>query len=213
MSEINPVRKFLFDRSFEDGLALEITAPPSFTQEQLEAARQEGHNAGFTEGQKALAENQQQYANVLLAQIDRQLGHLIEASARRWDEHLAQMQEVALVIARKILPAYVAKHGLQEIEAIVTQVIKERGHETRLVVRVSEAQFDTVNASLKTITEREAYAGKIVLLAEPEFGPADCRVEWADGGMERDLKALWQEIDSIMERAQSAATPLTGDNA
>jgi len=201
-------RKFLFERSFDSGLASaaqEREPPPQkYTKKQIDALKQEAFEAGQTAGQKAMMEDQQQYMNVLLSQLDQKLGHLIKDSAAHWQRQLTHLQEIALLIARRLLPAYAARYGLDEIQDIVTQVISDCAREPRLVVRVGEAQFDAVSAGIKTITEQQAYAGKVVILAEPALGPADCRVEWADGGIERDMEALWKDIDRIIEERRSA---------
>ena len=49
------------------------------------------------------------------------------------------------------------------------------------------------------------FEGKIVLLAQSDLQAGDVRVEWADGGAERDIGLLWREIDAIVERAVGAA--------
>lgn len=208
--ELPAKRKFLFDRSFDDELALRAhdrkPQKTAFSLAEVEAAKKEAYDSGYTDGQKAMMEDQQQYKNVLLSQIDKHLAGLARELRTQWQRQLAHFQEMALAIARKVLPTYAERHGLQEIEAIVAQVITEMAHEPRLVVRVSEAQFDAISGEIKQISEQKAYTGKVVVLGEPDLGPADCRVEWADGGIERDMNTLWQHIDRLMETAR-AITP------
>lgn len=205
-------RKYLFDLSFDNGMNKRPRGPekpkPTFSQEQVDAARQDGYEAGVQAGQKAMMEDQQQYMNVLLTQIDQKIGHVIEASREEWQRQLLQLQAIALVIMRKIMPAYVAKFGLDEIETIISKVVSEMGREPRLVFRINEAQFDEASARINAIAQKAAYAGKVVILGDDTLGPSDCRIEWADGGIERDLKKLWQDIDRVMEEVQSFETSL-----
>jgi len=205
--EPTQTRKFLFDLAFDNGMnrkKAEREAPkPTFTQDHLDEARKLGYEEGFSAGQKAMMEDQQQYLNVLLSQLDQKLSHVMDTSTAIWQRHLAQCQEIALVIARKIVPNYVKTHGLDEIESIVAKIIGEMGREPRLVFRVSEAQFDDANTRINAIAAQAAYAGKLVILGDQDLGPSDCRIEWADGGIERDLKTLWQDIDRVMEEVQT----------
>jgi flagellar assembly protein FliH len=177
-----------------------------FTAQEMEAARTTAYETGYNAGQKAIMENQQQYLNVLLSQLDQQLSHLIANSRQQWQRQLTYMQEMAMAIVRKTMPAYAETHGLEEIEALVTQVMAEMAHEPRLVIRIGEAQFDAVSAKINSIAEQKAYMGKIAVLCENDLGPADCRVEWADGGIERDMKTIWEYIDRLMENAKAAIT-------
>lgn len=217
MNEQIQARKFLFDLSFDDGIGKTVEErekpKPTYSQEQLDQAKKDSFQEGLSAGQKAMMEDQQQYMNVLLSEIDQKLGHIIDSSRAEWQRQLAQLQEIALVIVRKVLPNYVAKHGLGEIEVIVAKVIAEVGREPRLVFRVCESQFDDASARINAIAAQSAYAGKLVILGDPEIGPSDCRIEWADGGIERDIKKLWNDIDRVMEEVQTFESTVMEDAA
>ncbi len=53
----------------------------------------------------------------------------------------------------------------------------------------------------------KAYEGKVVILGDADLGPSDCRIEWADGGIERDVRALWEEIDHVLAEVQTIEHP------
>ncbi len=212
MTEVTPPpRKFLFDLAFDDESGMPLgereKQKPTFSQEQLDAARQEGYEAGLKDGAAAAQESQAQRLSELLAQVEQRLGKLIQDSAAEWQSQLGQLQSIALVIARKLLPTYVETHGLAEIESIVTRVVAEMSREPRLVIRVPEKYFDETSARINAIATNEAYAGKVVILGDPELGDSDCRVEWADGGIERDTRAIWDEIDRVLAEVQTPDQP------
>jgi len=208
MTEITQPQKFLFNLSFDDEVGCPLgereKPKPTYSQEQIDEARKESYESGFNAGQKAMMEDQQQRMNVLLAQIDQHVGHLAQSSQEEWQTQLGQLQQIALVIARKIMPTYVQRYGVEEIETIVDRIVAEMSREPRLVIRVSENQFDEVSAKINEITANQAYAGKVVILGDADLGESDCRVEWADGGIERDLRMIWEDIDRVMSEIQSA---------
>lgn len=208
MTEVTPPpRKFLFDLAFDDESGLlpcdREKQKPTYSQEQLDAARQEGYDAGHKDGQVAAEESQNQRQNELLSHIEQRLAKLAQESAAEWQSQLGQLQSIALVIARKLLPTYVERNGLAEIESIVARVVAEMSREPRLVIRVPEKDFDEISTRINAITASEAYAGKIVILGDPELASSDCRIEWADGGIERDTRAIWDEIDRVLAEVQS----------
>ena len=41
---------------------------------------------------------------------------------------------------------------------------------------------------------------RLVVLAEPDIAPGDCRIEWADGGINRDSAATTAAIDEAVKR-------------
>ena len=207
MTTTEQARKFLFDLSFDNGCNQsndEKDKPkPTYTEEQLDEARAQAYTDGMAAGKAAEQAAQQKNITDLLTRLDSKIGNVVAEGLATWQTQLEQMQTVALVIARKILPSYVAKHGLDEIDALVAKVIGEMAREPRLVFRVNEARFDDMNTRINAMAQQAAYACKLVILGDPDIGESDCRIEWADGGIERDLRKVWQEIDRIVE----AATP------
>lgn len=204
-----PARKFMFDRSFDNAGGPVHPArdrrPVTLTYEQLEAIKKEAHVAGFTAGRNAAAEDQAKHLNTTVDKIGSTVGRLIADAEANRPQQEARLREAALAIARKVLPDFSQRHGLQEIEAVVAGVIGEMTGEPRLVVRINDAQFDAVDAALKAVTEKQGYAGKIVLIADAEVKTNDCRVEWADGGVERNLDALWQSLTKTLAPGREPA--------
>lgn len=207
MTEVTKPQKFLFDLAFDDlvGGKREEQEKPSYSQEQLDEAKRESHEAGLIAGRKEEKEAQQQKAGLLLEDIGKKLDSLTKASTEEWQKQVEHLQQIALVIAHKILPAYVEKYGVDEIETLVSRVVSEMVREPRLVIRVSEDQFDEAKKRIDALTQSHAFAGEIVILGDPTLGRSDCRVEWANGGVERDVKSLWQEIDRVLETIQGTS--------
>ncbi len=201
--ETGPARKFTFDRSFDHQSAGAAARPPerkpvTLTPEQLDALKKAAWDDGFAAGRAAGADEHGRALLSMLGRIDERLGQFAGRMGEIREEQEARLRQMVLAIARKLLPDFLAKHGLQEIETMLTEVIGDMMHEPRLVVRVHESQFDAVNARVHEITVQKAYAGKVVLLADAELAPGDCRVEWADGGMERNVEASWKDIEKAV---------------
>lgn len=216
-------RKFMFDTDFDEHFSRPRTAPmiepkpepepepepepppePTFSVAELEAARTEafaaGEQAGLAEGEvtteRRLATALELIGDGLTqlrAQVDQQQLAAEESAVR-----------VAIAIARKLLPETARRNGLIEIEAMVRQCLVELLEERRLVVWVAEAQRSVLAERLAAVTEAGGFTGKLVVLVDPALEIGDCRIEWAEGGAERDSQRLWQDIDRIATRLLSA---------
>jgi flagellar assembly protein FliH len=209
MAETPTIRKFMFEHSFDDGshvVKVRESKPVLYKQEQIDALKKESYDAGFAAGQKIVEEDQSQRTKKIVTQIDARIGDLLAAAAASRRQQEMSIREAALAIARKILPDYAKRNGLAEIQALIAGVLGEMPNEPRLVVRVNETQFDSVSAALKEVTEKQAYGGKVVLLADAETAADNCLIEWADGGIERNLQSLWQNIGQTVA---PGAGPLT----
>lgn len=207
MADIQP-RKFMFDRSFDGGgghVHAPERKPVTLKPEQVDAMKKEAYEEGLAAGQKAAIDAQADQMAQIVARLDQRMQHLMENSEAAHKKQESAVGNVVLAIARKLLPDFVAKNGLQEIQALLGAIITEMVHEPRLVVRTNKSQFDVVNTRVTELSTQKAYAGKIVVLADPEIAVGDCRIEWADGGVERDMQATWKNVEQTL--APEAMTP------
>ena len=201
------VRKFTFDDFFdfdrqrEPAGPPEVEAPPPvFSEDEVTTIRSET----FEEARaQALVEHEQSDAHRLAVAVERiadsmaALGH---AEASRQHEFRAAALNVAMVALRKVLPELSRRFGQNEIEALVMETLSEQSEEPRLVIRVPDAGFEPLAAQIGTLAAKRGYAGKTVLLADAALGLADCRIEWADGGIERMAERTIADICGAIVR-------------
>ena len=201
--------KFLFDQSFDapdppraGGRKTPAPAPePSFTKAEFEAARSaaagEARAAALTEA----AASSDARAAAALAAMQTGLAALLEARARVAEEAQRRAVELIQAVLRKAVPILARKAALLEIEAMVADCLRETFDEPRIVLRVADALFEPLQKRLAALTAAAGFAGRIVLLADETLGPGDARVEWAEGGAERDIGRLMRDIDGALARA------------
>ncbi len=206
--------KFLFDTSFEtENLGDDAVRPvhkpppPKFDQEDLERARAEGQASGKEIGaQEAMQSIEQQISQAMNA-VSAQLSGLSQAQVESHERQGREALEVALIVVRKIFPHLAGRHGLAEVESVVCDCLQRLRDEPRIVIRVADAVLDQVEARIGELAARAGFEGKVVYLAQDGLSPGDVRVEWADGGAERDSERLWREIEQITARVASPDTP------
>lgn len=208
-----PAQKFLFTRTFDGALADSAKAKevaPTYAQAELDAAVTVAREQGYAEGLAAAAASQAAQTLATVVGIERRLEQAFTQAATAQRQQQTDVTEIVLAIARKLLPPLAAEQALTTIQGMLTEVCRDLGREPRLVVRVHDGMLDALKQMLDGITQQQAYAGKVVLLADEALQPADCRIEWSDGGLEHDSAALWQQIDAAIQRAhvlrQQAAT-------
>jgi flagellar assembly protein FliH len=212
-------RKFLFDLSFDAPATKEEPAPavpeaapePTFTAAELEAARA----AGFVEGRSAgLAEASARDSGRAAAALERiaaGVGTLLEHRIEAVQAIETEAVELVLNLARKVLPEVSKRLAFEELGGLVRGCLEDAIEEPRLVVRVPDALFDAAKESLGAMASAAGYAGKLVILADPALGPDDARIEWADGGAQRDMARFWAEIDAAAQRAVATLTQFRGE--
>jgi flagellar assembly protein FliH len=194
MQQNRPV-KFNFDTVF-GAPANGARARSTYAAEEVETIRRQS----FAEG-KADIEAQTAAAHAAA------LGAVAQGAMRLIGEHdaaIAALRQdsaaVALAVGRKLAEAALDAFPLKEVEALVVECLHKLHREPRLVVRVSEVCAENLRADIDALSAAHGYAGRVAILAEPSLERSDCRIEWADGGVERDLAKTFAIIEQSAER-------------
>ena len=156
-----------------------------FTEAEMQGAcdiaRRKGEEAGATRGRnEAVAAFDKQVATTLstIAQQTAAIAKNIAAEAQA----AGKSAELALAIVRKLHPALVERQGLAEIESVLG------------------ARLDALQERLTQLSASSGFEGRVVLIGDDAMGESDCRVEWADGGVEREAGRIWRAIEEALAR-------------
>jgi flagellar assembly protein FliH len=175
--------------------------PPTFSEEELQLARDsayaQGHDAGLAEATEA---TQRLEANALDA-IARHVGNLFAAQAEAADANQRVAVRVAQAVLKRVLPAACEENAFGEVTRTVEECLAQVLDEPRIIVRVAAALVDPVRDRLETVALSHGFEGRVVVQPDARVGMGDCRVEWNDGGAERDQARLLRDIDETIERS------------
>jgi flagellar assembly protein FliH len=214
---MNAPKKFLFETTFEPDELKGAPRPakkepvPTYLEEDLTKARDDGFAAGKEAGQKAAKESIERDTAQALERITQQLGELGKVQSEAIMNRSRETIEIAIAVIRKLFPSLTDTHGMTEIEAIISECLTHLRSEPRVVIRVADSLLDTVNQRTKELAAKAGFEGKIVLIAQNDLPAGDVRVEWADGGAERDSGLLWREIDNVLSHVIGVTPPDTAD--
>jgi flagellar assembly protein FliH len=196
--------KFLFDLDFAAGSQREPTVSLTEHTAKLDETEMAAHRRGYAEGQRdAEVEIGRRIASTferIAAGIDQAAGALKAIEARLECEAV----EVAVAVARKLAPCLIEREPFAEISALASGCFRELAAAPHIVVRVNESLYAATREKIDDIARAHAFAGKLVVLGEPTVAPGDCRIEWADGGVNRDAGATDRAIGEAVARYISA---------
>jgi flagellar assembly protein FliH len=186
---------------------------PSYAEEDLEAARTQahaaGHAAGLAEGRHAAEAEAEQALTDALDRLAAGLETLAAGEAKAREARDRESLELCVGLLRRLFPALARKHGQGEIEQVFQDALERLRDEPRVVVRCADRHLDSLKERVDGLAARLGFEGRVVLLADETMQPGDARVEWADGGVERDSERLWQDVERAVERALAPPAPET----
>ncbi len=191
-------KKFLFDRNNFDRTKPDAVV---YTEEQLALAKNQSLALGKTEGVKDTRQKQEELIAQLLQKTLAQTEKLAKNEDRREVEKCADAVKLAMQVVHKLVPGFAQQYAVPEIERVITQSIEARRDEPRIAVIVPTAHLEFLKTRIDALTTDKSYAGKVILIADDNLPPTDCRVEWADGGAERLYERLFSQIDNEFTKA------------
>jgi len=214
------VQKFLFDVSFDTddeearrqkAKAAEVPPPPpppTIITEELEQARSkahaEGRKAGLAAGlQQGRDEAEKQMQAALTDALVRLADGVEVLVADREDLNAARTGQplaMAMAMVNKLLPSLIRSHGATELESFIATCLNEAIDEPRLAIKVSEGMVAALRPHIEAMAADRGFAGRLIILGDARLGPSDARIEWADGGAERNTEQLLADITAIAER-------------
>ncbi len=119
--------------------------------------------------------------------------------------------EVAVAVARKLAPALIAREPFAEIAALASECFRQLIAAPHIAVRVNDALYAVAKEKLDDIVRARSFEGRLVVLAEPDIALGDCRIEWADGGINRDSAAadaaISAAVDGYISARRNVAAP------
>jgi flagellar assembly protein FliH len=108
--------------------------------------------------------------------------------------------DVAVAVARKLATELIAREPLGEITSLVADCFAQLVSTPHIVVRINEALYEAAHARIETLAKQSGFAGRLVILAEPDIQTGDCRIEWADGGVVLEHAAIEAKISELVGR-------------
>ncbi len=172
--------------------------PARHTDADLEWVRAEAHAAGRAEAEAESADAAQLR---LAATLDRVAECLAEAASAAEDVETAWSRVAARVatgVVHKMLPALRRRYAADDVEEAFRCVFQGQTEPASLTVVVAAELHDAVAPKLADLAERQGFAGRLAVTADPDMAAGDCRITWPGGGAVRDQAALWANVETAV---------------
>ncbi|ODT77553.1 MAG: hypothetical protein ABS76_27710 [Pelagibacterium sp. SCN 64-44] len=106
--------------------------------------------------------------------------------------------ELAASIGRKLALHLLARYPTIELDALIGECMQSLNGVPHLVIRchpdIADAIRDLATAHMQT----SGFAGRLVVMGDPDIRLGDGRLEWVDGGLVRDIATTARDIDHMI---------------
>ncbi|HEY8192148.1 MAG TPA: flagellar protein FlbE [Alphaproteobacteria bacterium] len=210
---IPKAKKFFFDQHcFDDGYVEEPEfvepAPPTFSEAELETARQESYARGKKDGLEEARISREKIVADLIKKISSEFTTLFAAESARNAQYEAESVYLARAAFSRMFPGLNEKHGLQEVERIIIQTLEHLRSLPEIVIEVHQDYVESVQAHIASTTESLSATGICRVAGNESLGKGDCRLVWQDGGGSRSADAIAAQIMQVFEQTLADRAPL-----
>jgi flagellar assembly protein FliH len=199
--------KYMFDEDFATGAKPTITVIEA--DRRRADAEAQAHRKGFAAGQAQAQGEAEQRIAVSLALIADGLSRLDRALTGIEARLESEAVEVAVAVAAKLAPELIAREPFAEVSALATECFRHLVTTPHIVVRVGADIHDMAKEKLEETARARGFEGRLLVVADATMAPGDCRIEWADGGVNRDQAATLASIDDVVGRYVAARATAT----
>jgi flagellar assembly protein FliH len=194
--------KFLFDEDFATG------EKPTITTVEADRRRKDAEAVAYRNGFAAAQAQAHAEATQRAAAALGHIGETMERLSRGLHGVEARLEieavEVAVAVARKLAPELIAAQPFAEIEALATECFRQLVSAPHITVRLPEDIYSSVKDKLEDLAQGRGFQGRLAIIADAELKAGDCRIEWADGGINRDAAAADAAISEVVTRYVAA---------
>ncbi len=196
------IRKYAFDTEFAPDGAIVKDAPKRLTPEEIAAECAAAYERGK---QDALAQAERQTAAALQALADAASGVLtrLEAESQAMRTEAAT---VAIAAARKIAGAALDGFGHERAAVAVEAAMDALRHQPRLVVKLSPEAAEVLKPRIAEMCETHAYAGAVLVRAEPGLRQGAVTIDWSDGVIHMNPDDAAKRIQTLIDAALASQT-------
>tara|TARA_B100001057_G_scaffold199297_1_gene199948 strand:+ start:10984 stop:11685 length:702 start_codon:yes stop_codon:yes gene_type:complete len=221
--------KYLFNTMFDeeetknekadkkDLLKQEETLPvedaPTFSEEELNAAKQIALKQGIQEGKAEVMSGIEREITSSLDTISLKLESLMHVH-KKWTEAINKdTLRLAHAIMKKLAPQLTRSGELNEVERTIAHAFEFIDKQPKVLIQISQHLKNPLQERIDLITSRANFDGQVVLVVNEELAGEDCRIKWDSAEMERSMSTTWNQIDKIVDRVITETEALSTKDA
>ncbi len=167
-------------------------------------AEARGYEKGVHDGENTAANKAATVLSNAAQKLANNTAKIAKSSDDLQSQALQHITELSVVVGKKLAANLIARAPLSEIKALISECLHSLGNAPHLVIRCHPELADAVEELTKSQMQSSGFAGRLVIMGDPDILLGDARMEWVDGGLIRDLSQMSEEIDTRVKAFISA---------
>lgn len=207
--------RYLFDLDFSappepeiESDIEEIPPEPMITVAEHEAILTRAKDEAYQQGLKEARQDREKLASEKSLELQESILNevsMVYTEVRHLLDRLERdASRLAFTFASRFAEKLVAQEPKAEILALLHQVLAPLRQTPHIVIRINDTIASEIEKSVDQQMSEMGFEGEVSIIAEPTIMAGDCEIEWADGGIGRNLRSAIRQAEQLLEEHFSA---------
>ncbi len=184
---------------------------PTFSEEDIAAARQQGFNDGKIEGSQEAQDSIENEISQALETIGQKLTEIFKIQDLVNEALSKDAVALSLAVGRKLFPKLNEEHGLGEITSMMESVLGQMIQEPKITIYGNDKYSEHLSERIEIFLSSRGFEGEVNILGDESIDSGDCRIEWSNGEAVRDMSALLDDMTDTIEQYTDVSESAIGD--
>lgn len=171
----------------------------TYSAEELEKAQRIAEQTGYEKGYKAKDCEVEQEVSRSLESINIKLLDIITSREQQQIELEKSFMQLNLEVINKLIPGLNQEMAVEILNRFLADNFPNFKNEAKLSFYLHPEVVGKVQEQIAHLAHIHDFEGKISLHKGENLGIADCKVEWENGGVERNSHKILEKIDNLLE--------------
>lgn len=162
--------------------------------DKIKIAEQDGYERGFRTSQDGM----DAIVSRLMEDINNKLLTLVANSSNLSCELEKQSLDLATAVIEKLVPTLNAEHAVEIVNKFISDNFNNFKDEAKLSFYIHPDIISYVQENISRLANSYDFEGKIALHKDAKLALADCRVEWENGSVERNINTLSKKVEDLL---------------
>ncbi len=171
-----------------------------FSQDDIDVAVASAEAKGYEKGFAAAESEIQSKQQLILENIEKSLYELVHEQKEMFLENEKSAMQVAIEAICKILPTIEKDVAKKEVEAFLSDNFAKFRQESCLSFSFHPDMVAEIAPKLSKLAEKNDFEGKISVHKDMTLSISECRVEWKNGGVERNISENINRIEELISK-------------
>ena len=193
-SNVNYVNKLR-----KDSKPVDPNKEVKFSQEDIDEKLKIAEENAKKIGKEEVINSIENQTNILLEKIINEINIILEKQDKELENISRECVKLTHGIIVRLLPKLDNSETLSDIENLISKTLSDVSEEKKVTICVTPDVYKIISKKIDKIKEEQGFEGKLILLENEELGANDCKIEWENGGIIKDMEKVYKKIDEIVE--------------